>query len=123
MHRINPAHSEYSSMNAGGRRDLFVSAYDVALVPIITGLVQVAKEVGLPSRFASLFSVLLGVVAGVTYLFPDDLWKGIFVGITFGLAACGLYSGGKNTAQSIQARAQARARAKAMANRCKRKAG
>jgi len=96
-----------------------MNAYDVALVPIITGMVQVAKEVGLPSRFASLFAVILGAVAGVTYLFPDDLWKGIFVGITFGLAASGLYSGGKYTAQSIQARAKARKDAKAMAKRNK----
>ena len=96
-----------------------MNAYDVALVPIITGLVQVAKEVGLPRRFASLFAVVLGAVAGVLYLFPDNLWKGIFVGITFGLAASGLYSGGKYTAQGIQARALARARAKARANQRK----
>ena len=94
-----------------------MNTYDVTLVPIITGLVQVAKEVGLPSRYASLFAVILGAVAGVTYLFAGELWKGIFVGITFGLAASGLYSGGKNTAQSIQARAKARAQAKAMRNK------
>jgi hypothetical protein len=83
-----------------------MNAYDVALVPVIMGLVQVAKQVGMPSRFASLLSVILGAVAGIFYLFPGDLLRGIFVGLTFGLAACGLYSGGKNTAQNIQARRQ-----------------
>ncbi|NLI90211.1 MAG: hypothetical protein GX366_07385 [Epulopiscium sp.] len=73
-----------------------MTIYDVALVPLVMGVVQVAKTLGLSNRFAPLLSVFLGVIIGVATS-PNDLLKGIIVGIAVGLSAVGLYSGTKNT--------------------------
>lgn len=64
------------------------------LIPIIMGCVSAAKEMNLPSRLAPLLSILFGVgfVALLTHSFSG---VNILVGIATGLAACGLYSGGK----------------------------
>lgn len=73
-----------------------ITIYDVALVPLVMGLVQVAKALGLSNKFAPLVAVILGIVLGVATT-PDDVLKGIIVGIAVGLSAVGLYSGTKNT--------------------------
>lgn len=70
--------------------------YDVALVPIITGIVQVFKQMGLPRRFSPLLALLLGIAGGVFYVCPTDIKSGVMVGIVLGLSATGLYSGSKN---------------------------
>ena len=69
----------------------------VAIVPVIIGLVQVAKTVGLPSNYAPFASIVFGMVlvalTGLT-------WQGIVIqGIIAGLAASGLFSGTKTTIQ------------------------
>ncbi len=71
--------------------------YDIAVVPVIIALVEVMKRVGLPARLAPVASLVFGVVAGTIYVAPDDLARGVFVGLTMGLAASGLWSGAKNT--------------------------
>lgn len=70
--------------------------YDVALVPIIMGVVQVFKQIGLPKRFSPLLALLLGIAGGIFYVCPTDIKSGIMVGIVLGLSATGLYSGSKN---------------------------
>lgn len=63
-------------------------------VPIIIALVQVAKVTGLPSRFAPILSVVLGL--GVFYIGGDaSVGDNLFEGLVAGLAASGLYSGVK----------------------------
>ena len=69
---------------------------DAAIVGLIMALVQLAKETGLPARFAPLLALALGVVAGVFVLSPGDVVQGIVSGVAMGLAAVGLYSGSKN---------------------------
>ena len=69
--------------------------YDVVLVPLIVGLVQLLKITGLKKRFLPLASLVFGVLGGVFYIFPQDIKAGILVGIMMGLSASGLYSGGK----------------------------
>ncbi len=65
------------------------------LVPVIVGLVAVAKEIGLPSRFASLVSLVFAV--GITFLFTGQVsGVSVLIGIVTGLAASGLYSGTKS---------------------------
>lgn len=76
--------------------------YDVALVPVIIGLVSVFTGVGLPKSLAPLVSLVLGVLAGVLYVAPGDLAQGVVVGIALGLASVGLYSGAKNTVESVK---------------------
>lgn len=74
-----------------------MEAYDVALIPIITGLVGVFTQLGLRKKFAPIVSLILGLLIGVFYVYPDDIKGGILVGIMLGLSATGLYSGVKNT--------------------------
>ena len=69
----------------------------VLLIPLITGLVEVAKRSGLPPRYAAGVAVALGIVlttgshvAGVLGL--TDAYTAISQGASYGLAAAGLYS-------------------------------
>ena len=64
---------------------------EAALVPVLVGVTQVAKMTGLPVRFAPLFTLVVGVVAG-TFLGFDPLTS-----IVTALASCGLFSGYKAT--------------------------
>lgn len=68
---------------------------DVVLLPLIIGLVELLKYVGLPKRFLPVASLAFGVLGGIYYIYPEDLKSGILVGVMIGLSACGMYSGGK----------------------------
>lgn len=66
-------------------------------IPIVAGLVEIIKTAGLPSRYAPIASLLVGV--GVSYLFGWSEWQwGILNGVVYGLSASGLYSGVKAVA-------------------------
>lgn len=76
----------------------------IAAVPasgMIMILVQVAKRLGLGSRFAPLLSITLGVaytlIAHLVQLLPSlrGWYEAVGAGLTIGLSACGLYSGSK----------------------------
>lgn len=65
---------------------------------LIMALVQIAKKAGLPSRFAGLLAVALGVGAGLLSVVALDgpgYLNGAAAGLVVGLAASGAYSGGK----------------------------
>ena len=79
-----------------------ITVYGIALVPVVTGMVQLLKMSGLPKKYAPISSLLLGILSGYYYLAPDDPPKAIFMGIIVGLSAVGLYSGTKNTMQGIR---------------------
>jgi len=74
--------------------------YDACLIPLIIGLVELLKGVGLNNRFLPVASLILGIAAGIIYVYPDDLKSGILAGIILGLSACGLYSGTKHTIEN-----------------------
>lgn len=74
--------------------------YDVVLIPLIIGLVELFKGLGLNKKFLPVVSLFLGITAGVFYLYPEDLKGGILVGIMLGLSASGLYSGTKHTIEN-----------------------
>jgi thiamine transporter ThiT len=65
---------------------------------VVISLVEVAKTLGLPSRFAPLLSVLLGVGSLLLLAFFQPATEVIFTGLVIGLSACGLYSGVKSLA-------------------------
>lgn len=71
----------------------------VAVVPLIVGLVEMAKGLGLPARWATPAAVLLGLCASLGYQWasgtPDPRpWAdAILAGLALGLSAAGLYSG------------------------------
>ncbi|GIQ70894.1 hypothetical protein DUZ99_08730 [Xylanibacillus composti] len=79
-----------------------VEIYNIALVPVILGLVSAATAVGFPKSWAPIAALVLGVAAGISYVAPDNLGQGVLVGITLGLSAVGLYSGAKNGIESIR---------------------
>lgn len=76
--------------------------YEVALVPLITGLVELAKRFGLSTKYSPILALSLGVFFGIFYTNPNDIKGGIIIGLMLGLSASGLYSGTKNTTQKIQ---------------------
>lgn len=71
--------------------------YDVIAIPVINGLVEMAKLAGLQKRFCPILAVLLGVVMGVYISAPHEpLPMAVLRGVIIGLSAVGLYSGGRN---------------------------
>lgn len=66
----------------------------IALVPLVIGAVEVAKQVGLPTRFAPLISLVLGLGAGF-FLHGESLAQAVVSGLMIGLSASGLYSATK----------------------------
>jgi hypothetical protein len=71
--------------------------YDVALIPLIIGLVQILKTLGLGKKYLPLASLVFGLAGGIFLIYPGDIKGGILVGLMLGLSASGLYSSTKNT--------------------------
>lgn len=72
--------------------------YGISAVLLIMGIVQLAKNVGFPSKYAGVLSVGMGVLASVGYtLFQEtEIFKTLVIGLALGLSASGLYSTQKN---------------------------
>lgn len=67
----------------------------LALVPVIIGIVEVFKKLGVSTKYAPLLAILLGVlgvigIEGVSVI-------SIIAGIVIGLSSSGLFSGVKKT--------------------------
>ena len=73
-----------------------IAIYGVTVTAIIVGLMEVAKKLGLDTKYVPLTSVILGVLAGCVYG-SGDIKSNILVGLAIGLSSCGLYSGTKAT--------------------------
>ena len=74
----------------------------VAAVPLILGVVEVAKRAGLPNRFAGLVALVLGVVLGVAVAAETgdvSPLAGGLGGASVGLAAAGAWSTVKNVTE------------------------
>lgn len=76
-----------------------------AIIPIITAVVQALKLTGyVKDKFTPFVAMLVGV--GITFLLAHDamadLSGSILLGILFGLASSGLYSGLQHTAAIIR---------------------
>lgn len=73
----------------------------VAQVVIVMGFAEIAKGLGLPSRFIPVLDVVVGIALGLlihTAFSGMGIIEGIILGIAAGLSACGLFSGVKNVA-------------------------
>jgi hypothetical protein len=69
----------------------------VMMVPLIVGMVEVAKRAGLPVHYAALLSLCLGLALSMgRWLTAQSGLGGLFdaglVGLALGLSASGLYS-------------------------------
>lgn len=76
-----------------------MDSIQVAMIPIITGLCELGKQLGIPKRWIPLLSLVLGILFGVIYLYPSDVLRGVLEGLIIGLSSVGLYSGPKNLFQ------------------------
>lgn len=65
------------------------------LAPVTTGLVQVVKVSGLPSRFLPLAALAIGAIFGYVFVAASSL--GVLAGLVLGLSAVGLFEFGKTT--------------------------
>ena len=73
------------------------------LVAVVIGLVEVAKRIGVPEKFAPLVSLILGLgLSFLGFVANPDLASTIIGGIIIGLSAVGLYSGTKNVIEGIK---------------------
>lgn len=69
----------------------FLTPVHLALVPIVIGLVEAIKKVGLPDRWAPIVSIALGL--GGAWLIGGTALAIVLSGLVIGLSASGLYSG------------------------------
>ena len=72
----------------------------VAQVALIIGLAEVAKKMGLETRWIPLLDIILGLASGLAVYgvtMEYGILQGIVMGLALGLSACGLFSGIKNT--------------------------
>lgn len=69
--------------------------YNVAIVPLILGIVELFKKGGLPPKYSPFIAVVFGLLFGIFYI-SDVVKEGIIIGLMLGLSASGLYSGTKN---------------------------
>lgn len=84
-----------------------MDAIDMVLILFIAGIcvgvVEMIKQVGLPTRYAGVASVLVGavltVVAGLAELVEGNVWLLLLMGVLAGLAGAGLWSAPKAVAQ------------------------
>lgn len=67
----------------------------VIVLPVVVGVVQVAKAAKMPDRWLPVFALVLGCLAGFFFLSWSAL--GVLVGAMMGLASVGLYEFGKTT--------------------------
>jgi hypothetical protein len=79
----------------------------VLVVPMIIGLVEVAKRSGLDAAWAAPLSIVLGLVASLGFAathgpVAGDMWyQAALWGVAFGLSASGLYSGAKAVGEAL----------------------
>lgn len=78
----------------------------VVIVPLIVGLVEAAKRLGLPVQYAAVAALGLGLAASVgAWLTAQaggrDLFNATLVGLALGLSASGLYSVGRTAREQI----------------------
>ena len=83
---------------------LFITAVDIAFIPIVIGLVAVYKMSGLRSVYAPISAIVSGMVligleawATPPVSVAEAVLKVVIGGIVIGLAASGLYSGSATT--------------------------
>ncbi|MFN2746869.1 MULTISPECIES: hypothetical protein [Bacillus] len=68
---------------------------DIALVPLVTGLVHTVKILGVQKRFLPVFAIMFGI--WISLFLTSGNWKeDMMIGTWLGLSSVGFYSGSKN---------------------------
>lgn len=68
----------------------------MALVPVIMAVTSVSKSY-IDTKWSPLVSIALSLLASFALVSSGDVTTNVIQGILMGLAAAGLYSGGKTT--------------------------
>lgn len=69
----------------------------VALVPLLIGILEAIKKLGVNPKYVPIISMIIGVSAGIIMFGQEDVVAGVILGLAISLSAVGLYSGTKNT--------------------------
>ncbi|KPU27910.1 hypothetical protein TR13x_00730 [Caloranaerobacter sp. TR13] len=88
-------------------------AYDISVVPLIMFLTKLAYDLGVPKKFCPLVSLILGIIIGIAYFAPNNILKGIIIGIFLAASSVGFYSGTKNVYQGYKIRIKKKNKSKA----------
>lgn len=71
----------------------------ISQVGLIMGIAEIIKKAGLEARYIPLVDLGLGLLSGIGVYgigMNYGIVKGIVIGLSFGLEACGIFSGFKN---------------------------
>ncbi|PHG70107.1 holin [Bacillus toyonensis] len=60
------------------------------IIGVVVGLSQIAKIVGMQTKYVPLLNLTLGIMLGV-FFFSQDIKTNVFQGIIIGLSASGLF--------------------------------
>jgi len=74
----------------------------IALIPVVTILVNIIKGTGISSKFHPVIALGLGIIFGIVFIGNGDLKKGILAGIVIGISASGLYSNGREVVKGVK---------------------
>lgn len=74
--------------------------FEVAILPIIIGIAQVLKNIGLDTKYIPIVNILLSTILGII-LNLDNILKGVVFGLALGLTAGGTYDVVKATKQIV----------------------
>ena len=66
---------------------------DIVLLPVVIGLVEGAKLLGLPTKFAPPLAIAIAIGFGFLEPYPS-IYSIVLEGVIIGLSAVGLYSAG-----------------------------
>jgi len=69
----------------------------IAIVPIIIGIVEMFKRLGIPAKWSPVVAVILGVISSFAFSSTGNVPATVIQGMIYGLSASGLYSASKNT--------------------------
>jgi hypothetical protein len=71
--------------------------YGVPVVGLVMALVRLAREVGLPTKYAPALALVLGVIGGIAIAYQQgtDFVQGAVIGLVIGAAASGFYDNAK----------------------------
>lgn len=72
------------------------------VIPVILGLVEVLKRLGMPSQWAPVASLVLGLGSGFIYLAPGEPSAAVLAGLIAALSAMGLWSGPKAMIRALR---------------------
>jgi hypothetical protein len=74
--------------------------YGIPALALVIGLVKLFREVGLPSKYAPLVSLGIGILVGIGVAITSEqtILYGVVLGVCFGLSASGIYDIGKKSA-------------------------